>query len=379
MKYKPDWESAREMYDSFWNDEELERCLLWAVSYRSTSLFRDNSLLENFLMPNYQIRVGGEELTKRWTDFDFLLSYHESVFSSLYYGAEALPVFWVNLGPGSLAAYLGSGLVFREDTIWFKPSLGSLCDFVPRLNPENEWWKLTKWLTKQASEYGKEKFLVGIADLGGAGDILAHLRGAENLCIDLVESKEKVKEVEFGLMEIWIRCYEELYTLIDSSSCFVSHWLGTWAPGKHYPTQCDFSAMVSPALFQEIFVPVLQKQSRYLDFPIYHLDGPSALRHLQVLLEMREVKAIQWVPGAGAPRILDWIPLLQGIQIRGKKVIAYADPKEALEIVQYLEPSKTMLIIDQIFPTEEDLRDFIHIITKRCGRRFKVKHGKGGD
>ncbi|MEM2002628.1 MAG: hypothetical protein QXT77_08295, partial [Candidatus Methanomethylicaceae archaeon] len=42
---------------------------------------------------------------------------------------------------------------------------------------------------------------------------------------------------------------------------------------------------------------------------------------------------------------LEWIPLLQEIQSRGKSVIAYASAQEALEVVQYLEPSKTMLFI----------------------------------
>ncbi|MEM2002629.1 MAG: hypothetical protein QXT77_08300 [Candidatus Methanomethylicaceae archaeon] len=138
MEYKPDWELARAMYESFWNGEELERCLLWVVSYRS-GMPKDSLLLENLFMPNYQIKVNDKELFKRWTDFGFLLSYHEHIFSSLFYGAEALPVFWVNLGPGVLAAYLGSSPLLREDTIWFEPFLGSLCDFVPVIDPENEW------------------------------------------------------------------------------------------------------------------------------------------------------------------------------------------------------------------------------------------------
>ena len=364
MEYKPDWELTKSKYESFWNGEELERCLLWAVSYRS-NVSRDDFLSENFFMPNYQIKVSSEEVLKRWTDFDFLLSYHERVFSSLFYGAESLPVFWINLGPGVLAAYLGSKPVFREDTVWFEPFLDSLHDFVPGISPENEWWKLTKVLTEQALEHSRDRFLVGITDLGGVGDVLVHLRGTENLCIDLLECPDKVKEIELRIMDIWIQCYEELYACIEGNGSFVSHWLGTWAPGRHYPMQCDFSAMISPTVFRETFVPVLQKQAKYLHFPIYHLDGPAALRHLQTLLEIQEIKAIQWVPGAGAPRILGWIPLLQEIQNQGKSVIAYANPKEALEIVQYLDHSKTMLIIDELFRDEEDLRDFIHNVAER--------------
>jgi len=368
VEYKPDWEKARARYEAFWNDEELERCLLWVISYRSRS--QRSLLLHNPHMPNYQIEVTrDEELLRRWTDFDFLLSYHQEVFSCLYYAAEALPVFWINLGPGVMAAFLGSDPEFRKDTVWFHPSLGSLQNLAPKFNPENRWWKLTISLTAQAAKAGAGRFFVGVTDLGGAGDILAHLRGPGELCIDLMEQKEKIKEIECTIMDMWIACYEELYQLIVQRGSLVSHWLGTWAPGKHYPIQCDFSAMISPKMFQEVFVPSLCKQARYLDYPIYHLDGPGAIKHLPILLSIEEIKAIQWVPGDGAPRILNWIPLLQRIQASGRKVITYASPEEALEAIRYLEPSKTMFFIDQPLNSIEEAEGFIQSMSARCQER----------
>jgi len=368
VEYKPDWEKARERYRAFWSDEELERCLLWVINYRSQS--QRSFLLHNPHMPNYQIEViRDEELLYRWTDFDFLLSYHQKVFSCLYYAAEALPVFWINLGPGVMAAFLGSKPEFRKDTVWFHPSLDSLQNLTLRFDPENQWWKLTLSLTAQAAETGVGKFFVGITDLGGAGDILAHLRSPEGLCIDLMEQKEKVKEIELAIMDMWIACYEEFYQLIVQRGSLVSHWLGTWAFGKHYPMQCDFSAMISPDMFQEVFVPALRKQARYLDCPIYHLDGPGAVKHLPALLSIEEIKAIQWVPGDGAPRILHWIPLLQKIQAGGKRVIVYASPEEALEAIDYLEPSKTMFFIDRLLSSVEEAEAFIQSMSVRCRER----------
>ena len=321
-------------------------------------------------MPSYQIEVAGEqELLRRWTDFEFLLSYHERVFSHLHYAAEALPVFWINLGPGVMASYLGSELEFHQGTVWFHPFLDSLQNLTPRFDPENRWWKLTVSLTTQAAKTGAGRFFVGITDLGGVGDILAHLRGSEKLCFDLMEERERVKEIECTIMDVWIRCYEESYQCIIREGSLVSHWLGTWAFGKHYPMQCDFSAMISPDMFQEVFVPALRKQARYLDCPIYHLDGPGAVKHLPALLSIEEIKAIQWVPGDGAPRILHWIPLLQKIQAGGKRVIVYASPEEALEAIDYLEPSKTMFFIDRLLPSVEEAEAFIQSMSARCRER----------
>ncbi len=364
MKHKPDWEIIQERYRRFWNDEEVDRCLLWTVSYRNDSDFSDSHSFTEDFVPNFDIQC--EDLFKRWTDFDFLFSYHERYFSNFYYGAEALPVFWINLGPGVMAAYLGSKFEFRENTVWFYPILDSLNNFEPEIDEKNTWWNLTKDLTEKAAKQGKNGFLTGITDLGGVGDILAHLRGTANLCIDLVENKEIVKEIELKMIDLWIRCYKKLHQIISNNNGLVSHWLGTWAPGSHYPMQCDFSALISDTMFKEVFLPALQKQAEFLDFPIYHLDGPGAIKHLDSILEIEKIKAIQWVPGDGTPRVLHWLPLLQKIQKTGKKTIVYANPEEALELVKYLDYQKTLIFIDGIFNSEREMGNFIRLVKKNC-------------
>ena len=55
-----------------------------------------------------------------------------------------------------------------------------------------------------------------------------------------------------------------------------------------------------------------------MDRCIYHLDGPQALRYLDTLLDIPEIHAIQWVPGAGRDYWADWIEVYQRIQQRGK-------------------------------------------------------------
>ena len=44
------------------------------------------------------------------------------------------------------------------------------------------------------------------------------------------------------------------------------------------------------------------------DAPIFPLDGPGAVRHVDALLEGEELDAIQWVPGARIDRkaLLAW-------------------------------------------------------------------------
>jgi len=64
-----------------------------------------------------------------------------------------------------------------------------------------------------------------------------------------------------------------------------------------------------------------------VDHRIYHLDGPGAIHHLDTLLNLPELHAIQWVPGAGVTGgITQWVPLILRVQSKGKSIVVYAGP-----------------------------------------------------
>ena len=58
-------------------------------------------------------------------------------------------------------------------------------------------------------------------------------------------------------------------------------------------------------------MPSLQQQCQKLDYTLYHLDGPDAIKHLDALMEIEELDALQWTPGAGKPDGGDelWYPI----------------------------------------------------------------------
>ena len=88
--------------------------------------------------------------------------------------------------------------------------------------------------------------------------------------------------------------------------------------------QCDFSAMISPVMFERFVVPSLSEQCAWLDRALYHLDGPDCVRHLDLLLQIPNLHAIQWTPGAGEPGAGDpkWFSLYDRILRAGKSIQA---------------------------------------------------------
>ena len=59
--------------------------------------------------------------------------------------------------------------------------------------------------------------------------------------------------------------------------------------------------MMSPDQFSVLAIPSLTNQCKRTDFSLYHLDGPDAIRHVDALMGIEELNALQWTAGAGQP------------------------------------------------------------------------------
>jgi 5-methyltetrahydrofolate--homocysteine methyltransferase len=82
--------------------------------------------------------------------------------------------------------------------------------------------------------------------------------------------------------------------------------------------ECDVICLLGPRHARRFVLPAIAEEAAYLDHCIFHLDGPAALVHLDDLLAIPAIDAIQWVPGDGQPRSPQWMDLLQKIQAAGK-------------------------------------------------------------
>ena len=241
--------------------------------------------------------------------------------------ADVLPVSITDLGPGSLALFLGSEPGFAEETVWFEPTIQH-CSDPERLPPlrfdaSNTWWKLTEATLKACVALSRGRYLVGCPDLVENVDVLSSLREPQTLMMDMIERPEWVEQKVNEITDVWIEAYQRIYdiiTLPDGSSTFGAFYI--WGPGKTAKLQCDASAMFSPDMYHQFVVPNLTRQCRWLDYSLYHLDGTQAVCHLDALLNIKELNAIEWTPQAGIetgghPR---WYPLYRKILEAGKSI-----------------------------------------------------------
>lgn len=334
MLYKDDWEKVRERMTAWWQGEIVDRVVFQVTSPR------DGVRPDHEWNPFY--------LSQHHRDPDRVLAEWERYCAQTFFGGEFIPNLWVNLGPGTPAAYLGATMRIGEDTIWFEtPGDVSLEEIAGRgLDLDNEWWKITRDYTELAARSGKGKYFAGMTDLNSVFDIICHLRGTQRLLYDLIDNPGAVKAATESVNRLWLECYDRLTDLIVPHQDGTSNWMSIWFEGRGCDVQCDFSAMLSPEMFTEFVLPHLSDECAHLDHSIYHLDGPGQLPHVDILLDIPELDGIQWIPGAGNPGVGSpkWFPLYERIQSRGKKLVLQGMERGDVENVLASISSKGLLI-----------------------------------
>ena len=261
-----------------------------------------------------------------WNDFsvspEMFIDRLDYEFSRRIYSGDSFP--YLNLecfGPGVAAAFLGAGIDNHTGMTWFYPEQEvhiEELDF--KYDPDNIYLNRVKDICKAAVDRWDDNVLISMPDLGGNLDMLSTFRPAERLLIDLYDHPEKVKELTFKLHDFWHTYYAEINEILQTGNPLYTDWSSLVSDKPSYVLQCDFCYMISPKMFNEFVRPELELTCKKLDRTIYHLDGPGQLSHLDSLLDIDELDAIQWIPGAGAADSAQWPEVYAKILNAGKNI-----------------------------------------------------------
>lgn len=280
---------------------------------------------------------------------------------------DAWPKWWPFFGAGVVAAFLGADLHCspQSETIWFEPENGNITgrekfDY----DANNIWFQRIKTLTEAAVELWGEKVCVGLTDLGGNLDILASLQTSQALLLDLYDKPEMVKRKSAEVRGLWLRYYDELYAITHKSGRGATPWAPIWAPGRCYMLQSDFSAMISPQMFETFVLPDLAACCDELDFTFYHMDGRGQINHLEHLLSLENLHGVQWIPGEGQPSPAAWLPLLQRIIEAGKLCQLYVSAQDAQTIMRELGGRGFAFYITENL-NHDEAKQLVRVLTER--------------
>jgi len=307
--YIDDFERKQKYYDAFWQKEIIDRPLISVKAAKKPLIPVD--YLENVEKGNYL-----PVLEKTLVNVE-----------NTWFGGESLPLFDCTFGPDQFGSFLGGKIKFSierettwlesfwdddysEDSVHFDTSKGSsfdrLMDFI-----------------KTSTEFAGKRFFIGMLDLHSNMDAIMAARGSQNLCMDLIEDPDKVERVLRKILPLFPKVVDSVSEAGNMEQNGYLGWIPTYSREKFAVIQCDFSIMISPEMTRRFVVPALEYEASCLKHCVYHYDGVGALSHLDEILAIKDIDVIQWVPGAGQPRTIEWMDLLKKIQKSGKGLWIY--------------------------------------------------------
>ena len=292
--YKVNMEAAKEKFRNYWAHKNTGRPLMCVIARRpEVEQYSDGTPVEGGYLD--QICQGKyynmpEEL--KWKDMEDKYQNPQRIVDRYRYFCET-------------HAFLGESF----------PNL--------TFDPENKWFKKHIQLAKDCQALAGDDFYVDMPDLMENIDVLASLRGAQDILFDLLDEPEMIGERIQEVTDIYYEYYDRFYDIIkDEEGGNAYTVFQIWGPGRTVKLQCDFSAMMSPEDFRKYIQPSLRTQSENVDHVLYHLDGPAAIKHMDALMEIDGIDALQWTSGDAGPdgTLPDWDVIYDKAIAAGKSI-----------------------------------------------------------
>ena len=262
----PEWDEAQTYWQAFWHGELLDR----------------PPAIIQVRKPGYDVPVPeAPDPETKWSDPEFILKQNEAILPGAIYLGEALPVSKTLMS--AWCPVYGGRYSFHPDTVWIEPTVTDW-DHAPdwRNDWDDEGWRKLKRVYARLCEGAGGRWFVGLPPVLMPNDLLPMFRGVDNFLLDLVMEPDRVLDTLAIMQDNFIRMWNELDAMRDRSTGY-GNWWPIWCPERLRIVQSDVSCMISEQMFERFILPELQALSEDVDHLFYHLDGPDAVRHLDMI------------------------------------------------------------------------------------------------
>lgn len=342
LESKPDCDQAIDRIEAWYEQQIIDRPPVRFTRHNAEFEAADNTWQENW-----------RSLKDKWFDEEYQIESFLSQVRGKHYLGETFPVYWPNLGPNVFAALYGCPLEFADVTSWALPILSDY-DQAVALDWQSEYLNKLESLTRCALEVCQGQFIVGYTDFHPGLDWLAALRGTEPLLLDLIDQPDRLAPLLQICTSDFLAVYDRFDALLKEHGQPSITWMGIPAFGKLHIPSCDFAAMISPRHFKQFALPALRAEVQHMTHNIFHVDGKGVARHLDAILQLPNVQAIQWVQGMGDDLpIMQWVPLIKRVQAAGKSVVVDLSPAELEDFIGAVKPEGIFLTMASVSEAEE--------------------------
>ncbi len=332
---KPDFEQAMKRIEAWFRHEKLDRP---PVRFGLHNAEYDQAPVSSARWPT---------LKARWFDAEYQVDHYLEHARSRQFHGETFPVYWPNLGPNIYAAFFGAELDYEEVTSWIRHPVHSHDDIARlKFDWNNLYFQKIEEMTRIALEKCPGQALVGYTDLHGGLDCVADWRNPQELCLDLIDCPEDVRAMVRLADAHFFEVYDHYNAVLSAAGQPSVTWMGIPVWGKMHIPSCDFTNMIAPEAFDEFYLPSLKAEAAHMTHNIFHLDGKGVARHVDRVLEIPQIQAIQWVQGVGDDLpIMQWLPLMEKIQAAGKGLVIDIHLDELEPLIDAMSPEGIYLCL----------------------------------
>lgn len=353
LSLKPDFAEAAARYESWWLGENTARPIV-SLPVKPT---RD---------PVLPPPPATQE--ERWMNSGYTIEVGDANVSCRPYVAESFPVHHPNVGPDLTSTLFGCDLEFGEHTSWAQHRIHSPEEWTGFLaiepDFENRYWQAIIERMELSIERGRGRYLTGLPDLHGAYDILASVRGPEGVCFDLMDAPEQVHQAGLYAADVYVQAYRHTWKILEGAGQGSTTWCPLWHDGPAYVSSCDFLCLVSDEMASTHILPTILKEVAFTERSIFHLDGPDALHHLDLIFSIDRIQALQWVYGAGSGPVTRWTDTYRRALEAGRSVQVVCDTAaDAIEMAGHLGSAGVWLTIGEEVESVDAANDLIRVLT----------------
>ena len=347
------------MHKNYWEGKHQKSPL---VSYRIGDYF-----LADKFKANLPLLEKGRVVTADMVDVDAYLEDYERMYrqceevgQSAFFTAEPCTAFpW-------LEAMLGCTVIGQVVSFVTHPVFEYMADLQDiKLDVKNPWYQKYFEFVDKLTKLSNGRFPVGQPIIRGVTDTVGALVGQEEFACSLITDPELTKEVFMRVSDIHRAIIEEQYRHVQAfHGGYAIGFYHLWTPGKAIWYQEDLSLLMSPQNYSDYIVGTSINICEGYDYTLTHLH-PASFLHLDSILSIKGLKAVQINKDVNGPTILEMLPECKRVLAADKRLVIFADLVEE-EIDNLLDnlPAEG-LFFNIVAPTVERARELNEYILKR--------------
>jgi hypothetical protein len=340
-------EAKIKRYLSFWNNSRVERPMV-GFSLGGWFFFQSYSAIQKY---RGQANLSPDLLSpeKYFDDYDRIVAPFQEIEDDVIHSVAPIPAFpW-------LEAMLGIQVQVGNESIWAKEG-GFDYRNIDKLDlsKDNPWRrKYLGFVAALQDRYG-DRYPVGQPILRGTSDMVAALRGSQQMIFDLYDRPEEYQRLAGICTDLFIELVRDQLALTRPfHGGYEVEQFTLWAPDGIVRMQEDASALFSP----DLYVKYLREEDRRVasSFPynMIHLHSSSLLL-LDRIVEVEALKCIQINKDQGGWGVPKMLPLFKMVQRKGKRLLIRGklDREDLAHLRRELSPDGLYLQIVIDSPSE---------------------------